>query len=63
MNSRWASRFEEFRDITRAINREKEIKGWPRTRKLALIEASNPTWLDLSGDWFENPLDSSLRSE
>ncbi len=54
---------EEFRDINRAIAREKEIKGWLRKKKLALIEATNPTWQDLGADWFDLPLDSSLRSE
>jgi len=34
-----------------AILREKELKGWLRTRKIALIEAENPTWMDLSHDW------------
>jgi putative endonuclease len=30
-----------------AIAREKQIKGGSRTKKLALIEAMNPTWRDL----------------
>jgi putative endonuclease len=34
-----------------AIRREKEIKGWTRAKKMALIVASNPTWRDLSEDW------------
>jgi predicted GIY-YIG superfamily endonuclease len=33
------------------INREKELKGWKRIRKLALIVEQNPTWRDLSEDW------------
>jgi putative endonuclease len=40
--------FEEFADIRDAIAREKAIKGWRRSRKIALIEARNPTWEDLS---------------
>jgi len=44
--------FEEFGDIRDAIAREKQIKGWLRARKVALIEATNPTWKDLSADWF-----------
>ena len=40
--------FEEFADIRDAIAREKELKGWLRSRKLYLIESSNPTWEDLS---------------
>jgi putative endonuclease len=40
--------FELFADIRDAIRREKEIKGWRREKKVALIEALNPTWEDLS---------------
>ena len=38
---------EQFRYITNAIAREKVLKGWMRYKKLALIQASNPTWEDL----------------
>jgi putative endonuclease len=31
-----------------AIAREKQIKRWTRAKKVALIEATNPEWLDLS---------------
>ena len=41
--------FEATPDALSAISREKQIKGWRRARKLALIEAMNPTWEDLSG--------------
>jgi len=34
-----------------AIAREKEIKGWLRSRKIALIESMNPRWDDLARDW------------
>jgi putative endonuclease len=44
--------FEETNDVSAAIAREKEIKGWRREKKLALIKTSNPTWHDLAGDWF-----------
>jgi putative endonuclease len=40
--------FEEFADIREAIQREKEIKGWRRSKKVAMIEAKNPAWTDLS---------------
>jgi len=33
-----------------AIAREKELKGWRRARKIALVTESNPTWRDLSED-------------
>jgi putative endonuclease len=34
-----------------AIHREKEIKGWVRKKKIALIEQENPDWRDLAQDW------------
>jgi putative endonuclease len=43
--------FEVFGDPRDAIAREKEIKGWRRSKKVALIEEKNPTWKDLSADW------------
>jgi putative endonuclease len=39
---------ETFADIRDAIARERQIKGWRRAKKVALIEAANPKWLDLS---------------
>ena len=35
-----------------AIRREKQIKGWKRERKIALIEEGNPEWEDLAEGWF-----------
>ncbi|MEI9977432.1 MAG: GIY-YIG nuclease family protein [Edaphobacter sp.] len=43
--------FERFTTITAAIQREKQLKGWLRTRKLDLIISTNPLWQDLSEDW------------
>jgi putative endonuclease len=43
--------FESFQYVRDAIAREKEIKGWRRSRKVALIEAGNPTWADLAEGW------------
>jgi putative endonuclease len=40
--------FEETPDIRDAIAREKQIKGWVRSKKIALIESINPAWEDLS---------------
>ena len=42
--------FECFRDPRAAIAREKQIKSWRREKKVALIEAQNPTWEDLAPD-------------
>ena len=43
--------FEETDDISAALTREKEIKGWLREKKIKLIEKSNPEWRDLSEGW------------
>jgi putative endonuclease len=43
--------FERFSRITSAIAREKELKGWLRVKKVALIVATNPAWKDLSEEW------------
>ena len=40
--------YEAFDQINGAIAREKEIKGWTRAKKNALIEADNPQWLTLN---------------
>ena len=45
--------FERFEDVHRAIGREKEIKGWLRIKKIALIVSVNPAWRDLSAEWHE----------
>jgi putative endonuclease len=34
--------------ITDAIAREKQLKGWRRAKKVALVERENPQWRDLS---------------
>ena len=39
--------YEAFSTARAAISREKQIKGWLRAKKLALIEATNPSWCDL----------------
>jgi putative endonuclease len=36
-----------------AIDREKEIKGWRRSKKIKLIESMNPHWDDLAERWSE----------
>ncbi len=37
--------FETFQDIHQAIEREKQLKGWPRKKKNPLIAQQNPQWL------------------
>ena len=43
--------FEETSDIRTAIQREKQLKGWTRAKKVALVESVNPGWKDLSDGW------------
>ena len=43
--------YEEFKYVKNCIAREKEIKGWSREKKVALIESINPAWEDLAADW------------
>jgi putative endonuclease len=44
--------FERFEHIDKAIAREKQLKMWVRSKKIALIERTNPTWEDLSASWY-----------
>ena len=45
--------FEHYQDVAKAISRETQLKKWNRAKKITLIERINPTWSDLSRDWFE----------
>lgn len=45
--------FERHQDVRRAIAREKELKGWLRSKKIALIESVNQAWVDLSREWYD----------
>ena len=42
--------FEQFSEINQAISREKELKGWKRTKKEELINSFNPEWKFLNDD-------------
>jgi putative endonuclease len=44
--------FEETQSARSAFEREHEIKGWSREKKLRLIESTNAGWVDLAIDWF-----------
>jgi putative endonuclease len=44
--------FEHVADVNAAIAREKQIKGWSRKKKVALVEAANPGWSDLAEELF-----------
>ena len=43
--------YESFDDVHKAIGREKQLKGWTRAKKIALIESKNPRWVDLAEKW------------
>ena len=43
--------YEGFDDVQKAIGREKQLKGWTRAKKIALIESKNPRWEDLAEKW------------
>jgi putative endonuclease len=44
--------FETYNEVLNAIAREKQLKGWSRVKKIALIEKLNPKWIDLSRKWY-----------
>ncbi len=70
-NLTWLVYYASTNDVREAIAREKQIKGWLRSKKLALISEFNSEWKDLSMEWYSERetstadtfLDSSLRSE
>ncbi len=43
--------YEVTDDARSAIRREKQLKGWLRSKKVALIDSMNPLWRDLSEEW------------
>src|SRR5260221_1334220 len=40
--------YESFDDVQKAIDRQKQLKGWRRSKKIALIETQNQRWVDLT---------------
>jgi len=43
--------YESFDSVLKAISREKQLKGWRRSKKIALIQKVNPRWEDLAEKW------------
>jgi len=43
--------YESFQYVGNAIAREKQVKGWRRSKKIALTQSMNPSWRDLSRDF------------
>ncbi len=49
--------WESYGDVHKAIAREKQLKGWSRAKKIALMESTNSKWQDLAKGcypWMEN---------
>ena len=44
--------FEQTADVYAAREREKQIKGWLRRKKIELVQAENPRWRDLAREWY-----------
>lgn len=51
-NIQFLAYYESTPSIHEALVREKQIKGWLRVKKIALINSMNPGWKDLSEEWF-----------
>jgi putative endonuclease len=43
--------YEAYDHVTIAISREKQLKGWRRQKKIALVGTTNPRWQDLAEQW------------
>ena len=56
--------YEETSNVESAITREKQLKGWLRSKKAALVASSNPHWVNLAEGWYEDRAlaDPSLHS-
>ena len=46
--------FDVYNNVRNAIRREKQLKGWRREKKIALIRSKNPSWKDLAKPWYES---------
>lgn len=52
--------FEQTNEVMVVIEREKQLKGWDRAKKVALIVKDNPGRLDLSRDWYGQGISCSI---
>jgi putative endonuclease len=51
-NIRFLVYYEATSDVREALTREKQLKGWLRSKKIRLIESTNHEWKDLSAEWY-----------
>ena len=49
---------ESTSDIRSAIEREKQLKSWRRSKKVELVESQNPEWKDLALCWYGRAQDA-----
>ncbi len=52
-NVTWLAYYEVASDVYAALTREKQLKKWSRSKKIALIQSMNPQWKDLAREWQE----------
>ena len=45
---------EDNSDVQAAIAREKQLKPWRRSKKVALVESVNPLWEDVAFPWYSS---------
>ena len=55
--------YETHGEVRQAIAREKQLKGWRREKKIALLEKTNPQWKDLSCAWYEKPVRTTFQGQ
>ncbi len=55
--------YEQYSGPLQGIRREKQIKGRTRAKKIALIEQSNPRWVDLAETWGRRILSPNQRGD
>ena len=55
--------FEIYGEVGRAIEREKQLKGWRREKKDTLVETVNPQWKDLSAGWFDGEIQNPAKKD
>ena len=53
--------YEKYQDVNNAIRREKQLKGWNRAKKDALIATKNPELKDLMRE-YKNSLEQKLQA-
>jgi len=54
--------YESFDRVANAIDREKQLKRWNRSKKDWLIAQKNPTWEDLAAEWYSEPRRKEIAS-